>query len=177
METDEGGWTVFQHRMDGSVDFYRSWHDYVHGFGSLEDEHWLGLAKLHRLANASLPNELRVDMGDFEGNTRSATYTSFYIEGSSADYKLHVSGYTGSAGDSFSAHSGKKFTTKENDNDHDSTNNCAVLYSGAWWYANCHTSNPNGLYGDNKYGKGINWQAWKGYEYSLKNIQFKVRRA
>ena len=53
METDGGGWTVFQCRMNGSVDFYRSWNDYVHDFGSSGGEHWLGLSKLHHLTNGS----------------------------------------------------------------------------------------------------------------------------
>ena len=49
METDDGGWTVFQRRMDGSTSTGMT----VHGFGNISEEHWLGLSKLHCLANVS----------------------------------------------------------------------------------------------------------------------------
>ena len=77
METDGGGWTVFQRRMDGSVDFYLNWADYVHGFGNISREHWLGLSKIHRLANWTLPAQLRIDMKDKDGNTAYASYSTF----------------------------------------------------------------------------------------------------
>ena len=38
----ESGWTVIQRRLDGSVDFYRGWSDYVDGFGYLDGEYWIG---------------------------------------------------------------------------------------------------------------------------------------
>ena len=49
METDGGGWLVIQKRINGSVDFYRNWTDYVYGFGDLEGEFWYGLENIHAL--------------------------------------------------------------------------------------------------------------------------------
>ncbi|KAH3768291.1 hypothetical protein DPMN_169503 [Dreissena polymorpha] len=41
MDTDGGGWTIFQRRFNGSVDFYRNFSDYEHGFGHVAGEYWL----------------------------------------------------------------------------------------------------------------------------------------
>ncbi|XP_052813492.1 ficolin-1-A-like [Mya arenaria] len=43
MDTEGGGWTVFQRRWDGSVAFNRSFVEYERGFGSLDGEFWTGL--------------------------------------------------------------------------------------------------------------------------------------
>ena len=89
METDGGGWTVFQRRKDGSVDFYRYWTDYENGFGDLTGEFWLGLSKIHRLTQAG-SNTLRVEIGDFKGNSYYAQYHTFSVDDASTEYRLNV---------------------------------------------------------------------------------------
>ena len=190
METDGGGWVVFQRRMDGTVDFYRNWTDYVKGFGDLNGEFWLGLNKIHRLtyANHFKRNMLRVDMEDFEGVKKHAVYDSFLIMGSSREYEMQVSGYIespGSAGDSLGYHSGMNFTTNDHDNDENERYNCAKVHKGAWWYKLCHASNLNGRYlsgnhPNKTYADGINWNTWfsdgeKSRRYSLKTTEMKLR--
>ena len=178
METDGGGWTVFQRRQDGSVDFYRNWTDYENGFGNLTGEFWLGLGKTNRLTKEQ-SNTLRVDLGDFDGNTRYAQYTTFSVGDSTTKYTLTVGEYSGTAGDSLVYHNGMKFTTRDNDNDNSFWNNCAQRYHGAWWFNGCLTSHLNGPYQHDPviiYGDGIIWDAWKGWAYSLKFTEMKTRR-
>ncbi|KAL9964259.1 hypothetical protein ACROYT_G027876 [Oculina patagonica] len=152
-----GGWTVFQKRLDGSFDFYRDWADYKLGFGNLIGEFWLGLDKLNRLSSSGR-YKLRVDLEDTEGT----------------------------AGDSMAYHNGYSFTTNDRDNDIRSTSNCAVNCQGAWWYENCSYSNLNGFYRNGQYTPtrlmdsqtwrdGIVWKTWKGYEYSVKKTEMKIR--
>ena len=92
--TSGGGWTVFQRRMDGSVDFYRGLDDYKEGFGDMNGEFWLGLDKINRLSK-SVENILRVDLEDFENEIRYAQYSTFAVANEVDKYKLTVGGYTG----------------------------------------------------------------------------------
>ena len=177
METDGGGWTVFQRRQDGSVDFYRNWIDYENGFGNLTGEFWLGLGKINRLTKEQ-SNTLRVDLGDFDGNTSYAQYTTFSVGDSTTEYTLTVGGYSGTAGDSLAYHNGMKFSTRDNDNDFYS-GSCAQFWHGAWWFNYCFYSHLNGLYHHNpvvSYANGTIWSTWKGFSYSLKFTEMKTRR-
>ena len=103
MTTDGGGWTVFQKRLDGSVDFYLKWESYKNGFGDLSGEFWLGNDNLHRLTAAD-DVMLRVDLEDFEGNITYAEYTNFNVADEADKYRLLIGGYKGTAGDSMTAH-------------------------------------------------------------------------
>lgn len=92
-ETDGGGWTVLQKRQDGSVDFYRGWHDYKHGFGFLRGEHWLGLDKIHRLTKSG-KHKLRFDL-ELHQESAFAEYSFFAVDNETEKYKLSVAGYSG----------------------------------------------------------------------------------
>ena len=175
MRTDGGGWTVFQRREDGSVDFYRGWTDYKAGFGQLTAEFWLGNDKIHRLT-ASRPSSLRVELEDWKGVKVYAKYGKFNIGDEQAQYRLEVSSYSGTAGDSLGLHNNMAFSTKDRDNDRwSSSNNCAVSFTGAWWYEKCQHSNLNGQYlGDKSDNRGAVWHRFRGL-LSLKLTEMKLR--
>ena len=88
------GWTVFQKRLDGSVDFFLNWSDYKVGFGDLNGEFWLGLDKIHRLTSCD-KSMLRVHLEDFEGNTSYAEYNKFGVMSENDKYKLILGSYSG----------------------------------------------------------------------------------
>ncbi|XP_052072942.1 ficolin-2-like [Mytilus californianus] len=178
MDTEDGGWTVIQRRLDGSTDFYRGWAAYEEGFGNLTHNFWLGNAKIHTIV-ATGNYHLRVDLEDFEGTTAWAKYIKFYIGDATTNYKLEVSGYEGNAGDSLTFHTGNMFSTYDRDNDKYANVSCAVRFKGAWWYLACHQSNLNGAYlsgGMGSYADGVIWEKWKGYHYSLKSTKLMIKK-
>ena len=175
MTTDGGGWTVFQRRKDGSVDFYLNWQQYKTGFGNLSGEFWLGNDYIHRLT-ARTASSLRVEIGDWDGARRYAKYGSFNVGDESDKYRLSVGGYSGTAGDALAYHNNWAFTTKDRDNDGVRGGNCAVQRTGAWWYYSCTASNLNGKYLGNvvKFG-GLEWFFYKNNEQSFKTTEMKLR--
>ena len=89
-----GGWTVFQKRQDGSVDFLRGWSYYKKGFGNLNGEFWLGLDKINRLTNSG-KFKLRVDLQDTKGKTAYALYDYFAVTSERTKYQLSLGAYSG----------------------------------------------------------------------------------
>ncbi|XP_038061703.1 microfibril-associated glycoprotein 4-like [Patiria miniata] len=186
METDDGGWIVFQRRQDGSVDFYRNWAEYQSGFGDLSGEFWLGNDNLVTLTSDDSRGtwELRVDLEDWENNTAWAKYSDFQI--SPGEYNLNIGQYDASstAGDSLGYdinplwyHRGRPFSTKDHDNDASDMYNCTQKYTGAWWFNDCYFSHLNGQYcPDENAGiyQGVQWRSWQS-GYALKACHIKMR--
>ena len=88
---------MFQRRLDGAVDFYRTWAEYQAGFGDVTHEYWLGNENLH-LLTSQRSYELRVDLEDFEGNTVYAEHSFIAIDSEQNDYRLTYGEYNGTAG-------------------------------------------------------------------------------
>ena len=58
---------------------------------------FIGLSKINKL---TIPDdyELRFDLEDFNGNKAYAKYSTFYVADALNNYKLFLSGYSGTAG-------------------------------------------------------------------------------
>ncbi|KAI3369573.1 hypothetical protein L3Q82_024393, partial [Scortum barcoo] len=179
MDTDGGGWTVFQRRFNGSVDFQRSWREYKMGFGDVFGEHWLGNEALHLLTSQG-QYSLRVELRDWEGNSAHSKYDRFTLTNERQQYRLYLRGYSGTAGrqSSLTTH-GTGFSTRDLDNDNCDHCKCALMLTGGWWFDACGFSNLNGIYytvGQNiRKLNGIKWHHFRGPSYSLRSTSMMVR--
>ncbi|KAI8503378.1 hypothetical protein Bbelb_191990 [Branchiostoma belcheri] len=134
--------------------------------------------------------ELYIELEDWDSVVKYAKYSSFSV-GSSSNYRLSVSGYSGTAGDGFSDSSsnpyltGQPFSARDVDRDAFS-GSCAggrSTYAGGWWYKSCTGSALNGPYlrpsdRTSHSGFGIDWYYFGGsYKTYLKKSKMMVRPA
>ena len=125
-------------------------------------------------------SELRVELEEWNAKRYYAKYNIFQVGNELSGYRLHVAGYTGTAGNALAYHSDRKFTTYDRDND-SWGGNCAASYPGGFWHGACIDVNLNGVYyrrpqsnGDG--GHGVCWHGNIGDSKSLKFAEMKMRR-
>ncbi|XP_069107437.1 ryncolin-4-like [Argopecten irradians] len=181
METDGGGWTVFQTRLNGALNFNKKWMEYKIGFGKPEGEFWLGNDVLHYITSRST-YELRIDVTDVLKSSGFAVYKHFHIGSSETNYHLSVADYSGNIADVLSNQTGKQFSTFDADND-EIRQNCAFNFKGGWWYGDCGTryvsylnsQYTRGSFTQQSQGPGIIWYE-KEYQHFLEHTQMMIRR-
>ncbi|XP_071153205.1 angiopoietin-related protein 6-like [Mytilus edulis] len=176
--TQGGRWTVLQQRRNGFVDFDRVWSHYENGFGDPNTEYWIGNEALYHLT-LSGGNELLILMQTWDGVWKHAYYIGFCIGHKNDNYRLHLSEYSGSAGDSLLSfgQAGQQFSTQDVDNDPWGPRFNPTYHKGGFWFKNCCRADLNGFY----YSTGVeatdscHWRTFTGLRESLKTIYMMFR--
>lgn len=188
---NSGGWMIAMRRSDSVASFDREFQTYAYGFGSCMDsvvakdtwltdgctsDLWLGNRNFHRQTDQYGPFQLLVRLKDKNNNEAHAVYKRFSVK-TKTDWRfeLYIQGYGGTAGDSLRAHHGMKFTTKNEDNDLDPSQNCADSGRGGWWYNACGDSQLNGLFGIGSGANGIIWNTWPGTGEALLEASMMIK--
>ena len=104
-----------------------------------------------------------------------ARYSHFSVESALNNYRLTVAGFDpkSTAGDALSLHNGMEWSSPDQDHD-TSVTNCGASLSSSWWFADCYSTNPLGLYssGASSSSGNLFWEPWKSS--SLDEIQFLI---
>ncbi|XP_053385347.1 tenascin-R-like [Mercenaria mercenaria] len=168
LETDGGGWTIFQLRENLTYDFYKTWVEYEYGFGEVYPtlNFWLGLSQIHQITSQGT-YELRIDIENVNNDRAVALYQDFGISNATLDYTISVGSFSydpslNIPGDDLTGVNNMKFSTHDMDNDEEDTVNCSQFCRSAWWYNLCQhdvpSSNLNGDVGSEECR-----HLWAGY--------------
>lgn len=85
---------MFQRRRNGLENFVRPWKAYKNGFGTRDNDYWLGLHRIHRMTRSE-EQVLRVDLEDWENSRRYALYETFTLANEDLEYQITVRNYSG----------------------------------------------------------------------------------
>lgn len=131
---------MIHRRYNGMVSFDREWNEYKDGFGEPDEEHWMGLKKIHSITQFG-EHELLVVLKDFDGTTKTALYDGFDVASEQEEFKLTLGPFVkGEAGDSLIKSNQTQFSTRDRDNDRYPHDSCAQIYHSGWWFHNCMDS-------------------------------------
>ncbi|XP_061190526.1 fibroleukin-like [Saccostrea echinata] len=100
METMDGGWMAIQKRVNGSLSFDRNWTEYKNGFGSPEQDIWVGNDVIHQLTKGH-NSSLYVSIILTNGSSLYELYDRFSVSDETEKYQLFLAGPAmGTLGDS-----------------------------------------------------------------------------
>ena len=140
-------------------------------------DHWLGLTHLHILTNQNFYS-LRVELTDWNRQVRVTQCSSFLVADEQDDFRLHVSGCSGDAGDGLTSHNGFEFAMASADVEASDSELCVGLKYGGWWSSGCAQSNLNGKFykqNEESQSDGISWKPLTDAGRGLKRVEMKIR--
>lgn len=151
METEGGGWTAIQRRVNGEESFNRNWTEYKLGFGTSYGDYWIGNDAIHQLTFGR-NSSLYVTITPMNGSDLSfKMYHQFYLFGEDQNYRIQIGNSgSGNIGDNMRWYRWQ-FSTFDADNDHHSVN-CAATFLGGWWFGGCHGEFLNGPWNSDVWG-------------------------
>ena len=177
--TEDGGWILFQRRLDANFEFDRNMTEYKKGFGQLNDSFWLGLDKIHRLAAPDRRAILRVDLKhmNYPGKIVTALYERFIVYGEDRSYQLFVDGFKGNISDGLTRSNWENFTTTDCGDIEwfVPPYNCPRCGFGGWWFygksRGCGT-NLNGAYYSDSTIFFVHYWSWFGVTEYFGELSF-----
>ena len=125
-------------------------------------------------------NFLRIDLTDWSGQSRYATYHPFNVLPQANYYQMFAGGYSGNVPDDLGYQSGNYFFTYDAPDQY----GCAANMHGGWWYYYCAYAHLNGVYyhqakynpNPSGFYDGVYWKDWHGFDYSLKFVSMTLYR-
>ena len=154
-ETHNGGWIIYQRRVDGTVNFTRNWKAYQSGFGTNggnTTELWLGNENVYQLLQSygNKRVDLRFEVDAFDGDRGWIESSSLTMRNEAGWYRMSWGTTTASntrMASQWDSHKSHSFKTLDKLG---SGWRCLKVYKGGWWYEkNCGQIHLNGEY--------INW--------------------